>query len=146
MTQDVTVNWQWAAVLSSWRASTWRGQPALPNQRKAWAQAGMFVAADETRRSLRRALSLHARFPMPALPLSLSIISMNEEANLRRCLASAADLVSEIVVVNWAPKTRPATSRAIGARVQHRVWLSHRDQKRGAGPVHPAVGAGAGLR
>ncbi|HCN28524.1 MAG TPA: glycosyltransferase family 2 protein, partial [Verrucomicrobiales bacterium] len=34
------------------------------------------------------------------LPLSISIISKNEEANLRRCLESAADLAAEIIVVD----------------------------------------------
>ena len=36
---------------------------------------------------------------MPRLPLSISIISLNEEANLRRCLASVVGLASEIVII-----------------------------------------------
>lgn len=67
---------------------------------------------------------------MPALPLSLSIISMNEEANLRHCLASAADLAAEIVVVDSGSTDKTCDiAREFGARVQHQDWLGHRDQK-----------------
>lgn len=67
---------------------------------------------------------------MPRLPLSLSIVSMNEETNLRRCLQSAADLVSEIVVVDSGSTDRTLEVAAeFGARVQHQKWLGHRDQK-----------------
>ncbi len=67
---------------------------------------------------------------MPRLPLSISIISLNEEANLRRCLASAAELASEIVVVDSGSKDKTCEIAAeFGARVQHQDWLGHRDQK-----------------
>ncbi|MFZ4596046.1 MAG: glycosyltransferase family 2 protein, partial [Verrucomicrobiaceae bacterium] len=67
---------------------------------------------------------------MPALPLSISIISKNEEANLRRCLASAADLAAEIVVVDSGSTDKTCDiAREFGARVQHQDWLGHRDQK-----------------
>ena len=46
--------------------------------------------------------------PMPSLPLSISIISLNEEANLRRCLASVLDLASEIVILDSGSKDRTA--------------------------------------
>lgn len=67
---------------------------------------------------------------MPRLPLSLSIVSMNEETNLRRCVQSAADLVSEIVVVDSGSTDRTLdVAREFGARTQHQPWLGHRDQK-----------------
>jgi glycosyltransferase involved in cell wall biosynthesis len=67
---------------------------------------------------------------MPALQLSLSIISCNEEVNLRRCLESAADLAAEIIVVDSGSKDRTREVAAeFGAKVQHQDWLGHRDQK-----------------
>lgn len=64
------------------------------------------------------------------LPLSLSIISKNEEANLRRCLESAADLAAEIIVVDsGSTDATCAVAREFGARVEHQDWLGHRDQK-----------------
>ena len=70
------------------------------------------------------------RFPMPRLPLSLSIVSMNEETNLRRCLQSAADLATEIVVVDSGSTDKTCdVAREFGALVQHQDWLGHRDQK-----------------
>lgn len=64
------------------------------------------------------------------LPLSISIIALNEEANLRRCLASAADLAVEIVIVDAGSTDRTlAIAAEFGARVQHQDWLGHRDQK-----------------
>lgn len=62
--------------------------------------------------------------------MSLSIVSLNEETNLRRCLQSAADLVSEIVVVDSGSTDQTCeVAREFGARVQHQAWLGHRDQK-----------------
>lgn len=67
---------------------------------------------------------------MAALPLSISIISCNEEINLRRCLASAADLAAEIIVVDSGSKDRTREVAAeFGAKVSHQDWLGHRDQK-----------------
>lgn len=67
---------------------------------------------------------------MPKLPLSISIIAMNEEANLRRCLNSAAEFASEIVVVDSGSKDKTGdVAREFGARVQHQDWLGYRDQK-----------------
>ena len=67
---------------------------------------------------------------MPALPLSISIVSFNEEANLRRCLGSVADLAEEIIVVDSGSTDRTCeVAREFGATVQHQAWLGHRDQK-----------------
>lgn len=67
---------------------------------------------------------------MPRLPISISIISMNEEANLRRCLASLGDIASEIVVVDSGSTDKTCEiAHEFGARVQHQKWLGHRDQK-----------------
>ena len=67
---------------------------------------------------------------MPQLPLSISIVSFNEEANLRRCLNSAADLAEEIIVVDSGSTDKTCeVAREFGARVQHQAWLGHRDQK-----------------
>ncbi len=67
----------------------------------------------------------------PPLPLSISIISRDEEANIRRCLTSAAGLAEEIVVVDCGStdRTREIAAGEFGARVSHHDWLGHRDQK-----------------
>ncbi|HSJ03447.1 MAG: glycosyltransferase family 2 protein [Verrucomicrobium sp.] len=63
-------------------------------------------------------------------PLSLSIISFNEEANLERCLKSTAGLVADIVLVDSGSRDRTLEiAAAHGARVTHQPWLGHRDQK-----------------
>lgn len=65
-----------------------------------------------------------------SLPLSLSIVSCNEEVNLRRCLASVAGLAREIVVVDSGSKDGTLkVAREYGARVVHQEWLGYRDQK-----------------
>lgn len=64
------------------------------------------------------------------LPLSLAITAQNEEKNLRRCLQSVADLVSEIVVVDSGSTDRTLeVAKEFGARVQHQDWLGHSGQK-----------------
>lgn len=64
------------------------------------------------------------------LPLSIAIISLNEESNLRRCLQSSADLAREIVVVDSGSTDRTCeVAREFGARVQHQAYLGQRDQK-----------------
>ncbi len=67
---------------------------------------------------------------MSRLPLSISIISLNEEANLRRCLASTAGLAQEIVIVDSGSKDRTAEIAAeFGARFVHQDWLGYTAQK-----------------
>jgi glycosyltransferase involved in cell wall biosynthesis len=64
------------------------------------------------------------------LPISVAIVAQDEESNLRRCLASAADLAAEIVVVDAGSTdgTR-LVAEEFGARVIHQDWLGYRDQK-----------------
>ena len=67
--------------------------------------------------------------PVPH-PLSISIISLNEEKNLARCLQSAAGLAEEIIVVDCGSKDRTKEiAESFGAKVVHQDWLGHRDQK-----------------
>ena len=64
------------------------------------------------------------------LPLSVPIITFNEEENLRRCLESVTGLAAEIVVVDSGSTdgTR-AVAESFGAKWQHQDWLGFRDQK-----------------
>ncbi len=63
-------------------------------------------------------------------PLSIAIISCNEQANIERCLRSAHGLASEIIVVDSGSRDRTCEiAREFGAEVRHQDWLGHRDQK-----------------
>ena len=66
-------------------------------------------------------------------PLSVSIVTCNEERNLPRCLASVAGLAAEIIVMDSGSTdaTRHVAASA-GARVIHQDWLGYRDQKNAA--------------
>jgi glycosyltransferase involved in cell wall biosynthesis len=67
---------------------------------------------------------------MNPLPLSISIISMNEEVNLRRCLNSVRGLAAEIIIVDSGSKDgTQAVAEEFGAKFVHQDWLGHRDQK-----------------
>jgi glycosyltransferase involved in cell wall biosynthesis len=67
---------------------------------------------------------------MGALPLSISIITCNEEVNLRRCLASVQGLAAEIIVVDSGSNDRTReVAQEFGSKVIHQDWLGHRDQK-----------------
>jgi glycosyltransferase involved in cell wall biosynthesis len=69
----------------------------------------------------------------PPLPLSISIVSLNEEANLRRCLESARGLAAEIVLLDSGSTDGTLeVAREFGARVEHQEWLGYRDQKNAA--------------
>lgn len=64
------------------------------------------------------------------LPVSLAVITLNEEANIARCLGSVAGLASEIVVVDSGSNDRTCEiAREFGARVVHNPWPGHVAQK-----------------
>jgi len=66
---------------------------------------------------------------MQKLPISLVVITLNEEKNLERCL-QATDFCSEIVIVDSGSKDRTLEiAGESGARVYHRDWTGYRDQK-----------------
>jgi glycosyltransferase involved in cell wall biosynthesis len=70
-----------------------------------------------------------SKSPEP-LPLSLAVISFNEEKRLGKCFESAKGLVREIIVVDSGSKDNTvALAEAAGARVIHQEWLGHRAQK-----------------
>lgn len=63
------------------------------------------------------------------LPISLVVITFNEERNISRCLA-AADFCSELLVIDSGSTDRTAaTAAALGAKVLVRPWTGYRDQK-----------------
>lgn len=64
------------------------------------------------------------------LPLSAAIITLDEESNLDRCLASLGAMAAEIVVVDSGSTDRTIEiAESYGARVLHRDWPGHVAQK-----------------
>lgn len=65
-----------------------------------------------------------------SLPISVAIVTLNEQVNLPRCLASLRGLAREIVVVDAGSTdgTRPI-AESFGARIYHQAWLGFREQK-----------------
>lgn len=64
------------------------------------------------------------------LPLSVAIISYNEERNLARCLQSIADLAAEIVIVDSGSSDKTvAIASSFNAEVLHQEWLGYGAQK-----------------
>jgi hypothetical protein len=64
------------------------------------------------------------------LPLSIAIITLNEEANLPRCLASVRGLASEIVVIDSGSIDRTAKlAKEFGAKFEFQKWQGHVAQK-----------------
>lgn len=70
---------------------------------------------------------------MPKLPLSISIISFNEEENIERTLAAIADIASEIVIVDSFSKDRTVEiAQNFDAKVFLEEWKGHISQKNSA--------------
>ena len=68
--------------------------------------------------------------PMSVLSLSVAIIASNEEANLRRCLASVRGWTAEVVVVvNDCRDGTVAVAQEAGALVHEHVWTDYATQK-----------------
>jgi glycosyltransferase involved in cell wall biosynthesis len=65
-----------------------------------------------------------------SLPLSVFVVTLDEEVNLRRCLESLKGMAAEIVVVDSGSRdgTR-AVAEAFGAKWLEREWSGFRDQK-----------------
>jgi glycosyltransferase involved in cell wall biosynthesis len=64
------------------------------------------------------------------MKISACLITLNEEANLPRCLKSVAPVADEIVVVDSGSADRTAEiARGFGARVVHQDWLGYVGQK-----------------
>ncbi|MBM3985163.1 MAG: glycosyltransferase family 2 protein [Planctomycetes bacterium] len=64
------------------------------------------------------------------VPLSVCIITLNEEDNLPRCLASVQGLATQVVVVDSGSTDRTqALAREAGAEVIERPFTGHVDQK-----------------
>jgi len=64
------------------------------------------------------------------LPISVVIIAKNEAENLRRCLGSVCDWVTEIIVVlNDCTDASEAVVLSFGGKVYHHAWHGFRDQK-----------------
>lgn len=67
------------------------------------------------------------------LPLSVSIISFNEEGNIERLLKSVVEFATEIVVVDSHSTDRTREiAESYGARVFEEDWKGHIDQKNSA--------------
>lgn len=65
-----------------------------------------------------------------SLPLSLAVISFNEESRIGNCFRSVEGLVREIIVVDSGSTDRTvAVSEAAGALVIPQPWLGHCAQK-----------------
>jgi glycosyltransferase involved in cell wall biosynthesis len=62
-------------------------------------------------------------------PVSLVVITYNEEKNIERCLR-AAQFCAELIVVDSGSTDRTADiARSLGAKVIHRDWTGYGDQK-----------------
>lgn len=71
----------------------------------------------------------HVSSALP-LPLSIAIISKNEETNLRRCLSSVKDLPAEIVIVDsGSTDGTEAVAKEFGVHFISQNWLGFTDQK-----------------
>lgn len=67
---------------------------------------------------------------MPTVPLSVVVITFNEEANIARCLAALAGVADEVVVVDsFSTDTTVALARGLGARVVQQAFVGYVEQK-----------------
>jgi len=67
---------------------------------------------------------------MNTLPLSVSIITLNEENNLERCLQSVSDLAAEIIIIDSGSTDQTAAIAArYGAFFEYNEWPGHVAQK-----------------
>ncbi|WP_022822099.1 glycosyltransferase family 2 protein [Hymenobacter norwichensis] len=67
---------------------------------------------------------------MPQVPLSVVIITFNEEANIARCLEAARPIADELVVVDSFSTDRTAEiCRQLGARVVQHAFEGYVEQK-----------------
>lgn len=67
---------------------------------------------------------------MNNLPLSISIITLNEEENIERCLQSVFDLAAEIIVIDSGSTDQTvAIAKRYGAFVEYKKWPGHVAQK-----------------
>lgn len=63
------------------------------------------------------------------LPLTLAIITLNEEANIQRCIESVP-FASEVIVVDSGSQDNTVQiAQSLGARVVHQPWLGFGKQK-----------------
>lgn len=68
--------------------------------------------------------------PMAVPPLSVSLITLNEAGNLRRCLDSVRAIASEIVVVDsGSTDDTRVVATEFGARWVEHTWQGFREQK-----------------
>jgi glycosyltransferase involved in cell wall biosynthesis len=62
--------------------------------------------------------------------ISAVIITHNEERNIERCLASLADVVDEVVVIDsYSDDRTPEICRSFNVRFEQRPWKGYSDQK-----------------
>ncbi len=70
---------------------------------------------------------------MSKLPLSVALISFNEEENIGRTLSSIADIASEIILVDsFSTDNTVGIARSFGAKVFQEEWKGHIEQKNSA--------------
>lgn len=64
------------------------------------------------------------------MKISFCLITLNEEANLPRCLNSIKDLADEIIILDSGSTDKTAAiAKQFGARFEHQDWLGYVGQK-----------------
>ena len=70
---------------------------------------------------------------MDKLPLSVALISYNEEENITRTLKSVQDIASEIIIVDSGSTDKTVDiARSYGAKIFIEKWKGYKDQKNSA--------------